>query len=81
MSQHSSYSYQSFINISKIVFHLNNAAMFQVGSVESMGSAEDTEFEELVNQGREDHPLVKYKRLASTKKAELEYHYDPVVDC
>ena len=45
-----------------------------------MGSADDSEFEELVNLGREDHPLVKYKRLASTKKAELEYHYDPVLN-
>jgi len=52
----------------------------QIESVENMGSADDSEFEELVNLGREDHPLVKYKRLASTKKAELEYHYDPVLD-
>ena len=49
--------------------------------MENMYSAEDTEYEELVNLGREDHPLVKFKRLASTKKAELEYHYDPVGVC
>jgi len=52
----------------------------QIESVDNMGSADDSEFEELVNLGREDHPLVKYTRLASTKKAELEYHYDPNVE-
>ena len=41
-------------------------------------SCEDSDFAELVNQGQEDHPLVKYTRLAQTKKAELEYKYNPV---
>ena len=41
-------------------------------------SCEDSDFTELVNQGQEDHPLVKYTRLAQTKKAELEYKYNPV---
>ena len=69
--------YQYFL----IVFSLNNPVLFQVGSVENMDSTEDTEYEELVYLGLEDHPLVKVKRLASTKKAELEYHYDPVGKC
>ena len=41
-------------------------------------SCEDSDFLELVSQGKENHPLVRFTRLAQTKKAELEYHYNPV---
>ena len=48
-------------------------------SVENMEeSCEDSDFLELVSQGQESHPLVRFTRLAQTKKAELEYHYNPV---
>lgn len=48
-------------------------------SVENMEeSCEDSDFQELVSQGKENHPLVRFTRLAATKKAELEYHYNPV---
>ena len=48
-------------------------------SVENMDdSCEDSDFQELVSQGQENHPLVRFTRLAQTKKAELEYHYNPV---
>ena len=39
---------------------------------------EDSEFEDLVAEGREEHPLVRYTRLVRDKKAELEYVYNPV---
>ena len=41
-------------------------------------SCDDSDYIELINQGREDHPLVKYTRLVKTKKDELEYKYNPV---
>ena len=41
-------------------------------------SCDDSDYTELVNQGKEDHPLVKYTRMVKDKKAELEYHYNPV---
>ena len=48
-------------------------------SVDNMEeSCEDSDFLELVSQGKENHPLVKFTRLAQTKKSELEYHYNPV---
>ena len=48
-------------------------------SVENMeDSCEDSDFQELVSQGQENHPLVRFTRLAQTKKVELEYHYNPV---
>jgi hypothetical protein len=47
-------------------------------SAGSLGSAEDSEFEELVAEGREEHPIVRYTRLVRDKKAELEYVYNPV---
>ena len=50
-------------------------------SVENMEeSCEDSDFLELVSQGAESHPLVRFTRLAQTKKAELEYHYNPEVE-
>lgn len=39
---------------------------------------EDSEFEDLVAEGREEHPIVRYTRLVRDKKAELEYVYNPV---
>ena len=41
-------------------------------------SCEDSDFLDLVSQGNESHPLVKFTRLVQNKKAELEYHYNPV---
>ena len=41
-------------------------------------SCDDSDFLDLVSQGKENHPLVRFTRLAQTKKAELEYHYNPV---
>ena len=41
-------------------------------------SDEDSEFLDLVSQGREDHPLVRFTRMVKYKKSELEYHYNPV---
>lgn len=53
--------------------------MQESDSVENMEeSCEDSDFLELVSQGQESHPLVRFTRLAGTKKAELEYHYNPV---
>jgi len=43
-------------------------------------SCDDSDYLELINQGREDHPLVKYTRLVKTKKDELEYKYNPDVE-
>ena len=39
---------------------------------------DDSEFEDLVAEGREEHPIVRYTRLVRDKKAELEYVYNPV---
>ena len=56
--------------------------MQESDSVENMEdmeeSCDDSDFLELVSQGQESHPLVRFTRLAQTKKAELEYHYNPV---
>lgn len=41
---------------------------------------EDSEFEDLVAEGREEHPIVRYTRLVRDKKAELEYVYNPEVE-
>ena len=41
-------------------------------------SDEDSEFLDLVSQGREDHPLVRFTRMVKYKKSEMEYHYNPV---
>ena len=42
---------------------------------------DDSEFEDLVAEGREEHPIVRYTRLVRDKKAELEYVYNPVRQC
>ena len=38
----------------------------------------DSQFEELVAEGKEEHPIVRYTRLKKDKEAELEYVYNPV---
>merc|ERR1711874_430852 len=44
-----------------------------------MGSDDDSDYEELVERGYELHPLVRFRRMRSTKRAELAYHYNPHV--
>ena len=41
-------------------------------------SDDDSEYEDLVGRGYELHPLVRFRRMRSTKRAELAYHYNPV---
>ena len=50
----------------------------QLAVTPQVEDASDSEFEELVAEGKEEHPIVRYTRLKKDKEAELEYVYNPV---
>ena len=55
-----------------------NAFSIQMDGSRGTSVGDDSEFEDLVAEGREEHPIVRYTRLVRDKKAELEYVYNPV---
>ena len=58
-----------------------NAFSIQMDGSRGTSVGDDSEFEDLVAEGREEHPIVRYTRLVRDKKAELEYVYNPVRQC
>ena len=50
----------------------------EVAAHPQVEDSSDSQFEELVAEGKEEHPIVRYTRLKKDKEAELEYVYNPV---